>query len=68
MEHLEECKKTLKELQIELLQFAQRPGQKFEACLKAIKFALKSDKLKGLLDRLERQKQTFELALETLAM
>jgi hypothetical protein len=68
LEHLGECKKTLKELQSELLKFAHRPGEKLEACLKAIKFALSNDKLKVLLDRLERQKHSFELALQTLSM
>jgi hypothetical protein len=57
----------LKELEAVLTQFAPRSGQKLETCLKALKYALKSDDTKALLERLERQKQTFELALVTLS-
>jgi len=48
--------------------FTPLQGQKLDACLKALKFALKNDRTKALLDSLERQKQTFELALLTLSM
>ena len=50
-----------------LKDFAPREGQKLETCLKALKFALKNDGTKAILDRLERQKQTFDLALLTLS-
>jgi len=67
LEQLRECKKTLKEVEIYLLKFTPRENQKLEEFFKAVKYVLKKEETKTLLDRLERQKQTFQLALFALS-
>lgn len=67
-DQIQSCETILKELDELLLQIRPDPSKRSAKLFGALNAVIKKDAVRGCLDRLERQKRIFELALVGLLM
>lgn len=68
LEQLQECKRVLLDFEMLLKKHAPSNAKNYAQCLKALLWAAKKGKKGDIISRLERHKNTLELALLAVSM